>query len=227
MLQSIHGGNNLPQKNQGVVKHQPKDNQQNITSTHYSSDRVTLSYKNLSGEEFSVEVEHSEIKSVDMDKYSKEDKQKWHEMVKAIHEEFREFQAQSIRDIISGKVEVGEAPAVPEQLSAEELEAKTEELIDKMPEFWRPEAVSDRIVGFATAFYGQTESQGEDFYELAKSAIEEGFKLAGKDMGQLPGDIENVMELTREMVMEKLDRWAEEQGVLPAKDETAGIDISA
>lgn len=226
MLQSIQGGSNLPHKNQNVVKQHPKDSQQS-TATHYSSDRVTLSYKNLSGEEFSVEVEHSEIQSVNLDKYSKEDKQKWHEMVKAIHEEFREFQAQSIRNIIAGKGEVSEKPAIAEQVTPEELEAKTEELIDRMPEFWRPEAVSDRIVGFATSFFGQTESKGEDFYNLAKSAIEEGFKLAGKDMGKLPGDIENVIEFTREMVMEKLDRWAEEQGILPEKDESTGIDISA
>lgn len=231
MLQSVQGGSNLPQKNQQMPKFKvSKDTTDDakFSATHYSSDKVTLSYKNLSGEELTVEVERTQFSSVNLSKYSEEDKAKWQEIVKSIREEFAEMQAKSIRDILKGHTAGKKDEPKKVEISADELEKKTDELIEKMPEYWRPEQVSDRILEFATAFFGHTESQGEDFYELAKSAIEEGFKMAGDDLGQLPGDIENVIARTRELVMEKLDRWAEEQGILPQEEEGAsGIDISA
>jgi hypothetical protein len=36
-----------------------------------------------------------------------------------------------------------------------------------------------------------------------------------------------VIAKTREMVMAKLDRWAEEQGILPKPMDNSGIDLSA
>ena len=232
MLQSIQGGNSLPQKGHVSPAHVQKEDDSKFSSTHFSSDSVTLSYKDLSGKEVSIEVEHTQLTMVSGEKYSDGDKAKWTEMVKSIREEFEKFQAKSIRDIISGAgtgdVKMSDMAKEPEKtLSAEEINLNTEELIEQMPEEWRPEAVSDRILGFTTAFFGKTESGGEDFYKLAKSAIEEGFKLAGDDLGQLPGDIDNVIAKTREMVMAKLDRWAEEQGILPKPMDNSGIDLSA
>ncbi len=240
MLQGIQRGADLPQKNHGVSSHQKQKNGgTNVSAAHYSSDKVTLSYENDKGDKVKLEMEHSQFHSVKMDNYSDADKEKWQSIVKDIREQFEQFKADAISDMLN----LGEGESLAkgvnlniEKMSPEELQIRTDELIEKMPEMWRPEAVSDRIVEFATNFFGSTESEGEDFYNLALSSIEEGFKLAGDDLGKLPGDIANVIKQTRELVMEKLERWAEEQGIIarenisPDSDiplEAGGVDLSA
>ncbi len=240
MLQGIQRGADLPQKNQGVSSHQKQENSGlNVSAAHYSSDKVTLSYENDKGDKVKLEMEHSQFHSVKMENYSDADKEKWQSIVKDIREQFEQFKADAIADMLNlsdGESQAGGVNLNIEKMSPDELQIKTDELIEKMPEMWRPEAVSDRIVEFATNFFGSTESEGEDFYNLAISSIEEGFKLAGDDLGKLPGDIANVIKQTRELVMEKLERWAEEQGIIsrenisPENDsplEAGGVDLSA
>jgi len=240
MLQGIQRGADLPQKNRGVHTH-PKNqvSGSNVSATHYSSDKVTLSYENDKGDKVKLEMEHTQFHSVKMENYSDSDKEKWQSIVKEIRDQYEQFKANSIADILNlgdGGSKAEDVNLNIEKMTPEELQIKTDELIEKMPEMWRPEAVSDRIVEFATNYFGSTESEGEDFYKLAISAIEEGFKLAGDDLGKLPGDIANVIKQTRDLVMEKLERWAEEQGIISAENvglendaplEAGGVDLSA
>ncbi len=241
MLQGIQGRNNLPQQSGTVTKQgsAKKDEGASVSSMHYSSDSVSISYKNADGEELSIEMEHVEFKSTNLSRYSDEEKAHWSDVVKQIKEEFEKFKSEGLKGFIetdeNGKIH-GKNNRDFSKMSTDELNKKTDELEMKMPEEWRPDAVSDRILQFVTAFYGKTESKGEDFYKIALGAIESGFKQAGHELGKLPGDIENIMTRTREMVLAKLDKWAEEQGIKP-KGEAAepqktdpakpGIDITA
>lgn len=73
------------------------------------------------------------------------------------------------------------------------------------------EAVSDRIVDFAKAI------SGGDIEKLdkLKEAIDKGFKEAEKILGELP----QVSRETYDLIMEKLDAWAEEaRGELGAEE---------
>ncbi len=67
-----------------------------------------------------------------------------------------------------------------------------------------PEVVSDRIIEFAKAISGGDKEK----FETIKSAIDEGFKEAERILG---GELPEISQKTYEMVMEKLDRWAEEE----------------
>ena len=209
----------------------------NMSAKHYSSDKVTLSYKSSTGEELTLKYEHEEYSAFDISLVSNGDKEKWKKIVDSIKDEFERFKAQAIHDLVVGGGEEQVGGVNPTlDLSLDELKLKTDELIEKMPEEWRPDAVSDRILAFTTSFFGQTESEGEDFYNLAKDAILKGFEMAGDELGSLPGDIGEVIKRTREMVLAKLDKWAEEQGIIEAKEvqpqssdelQAGGIDITA
>jgi len=94
-----------------------------------------------------------------------------------------------------------EAINSPEEIKVDE-KAVTEanELISEGGKF-SPEAVSDRIVNFAKAISG-----GDiDKYELLKEAIEKGFNEAKELLG---GSLPDISNKTYDLVMEKLDNWA-------------------
>lgn len=239
MLQGILGRNNLPQQNapvgnkHGSVK---KDDVTSLSSMHYSSDSVSISYKNADGEELSIEMEHVEFKSTNLSRYSDEEKAHWSDVVKQIKEEFEKFKSEGLKGFIETDENGKSSKKDFHKISIDELNKRTDELEKNMPEEWRPDAVSDRILQFVTAFYGRTESKGEDFYKIALDAINTGFKQAGSEMGKLPGDIENIISRTREMVLAKLEKWAEVQGIQTKKEDAdsskqekvkSGIDITA
>lgn len=66
------------------------------------------------------------------------------------------------------------------------------------------EAVSDRIVDFAIAISGGDVSK----FEMLRGAINAGFDEAKRMLG---GQLPEVSMKTHKLVMEKLDRWVEEQ----------------
>ncbi len=66
------------------------------------------------------------------------------------------------------------------------------------------EAVSNRIVDFAKALSGGDKSK----YEILKAGIEEGFKQAGDVFG---GELPEISVKTYDAVMEKLDKWYNEE----------------
>ncbi len=66
-----------------------------------------------------------------------------------------------------------------------------------------PEKLSDRLVEFAKAISGGD----KDKIELLRNAIKEGFSAVEKIFG---GELPEISKRTFELVMEKLDKWAEE-----------------
>ena len=69
---------------------------------------------------------------------------------------------------------------------------------------YSPENVSDRIVEFAKAISGGDKSK----FDLLRNAIEEGFGEAAKVLG---GELPEISRKTYDLVMDKLDKWIEEE----------------
>jgi len=67
-----------------------------------------------------------------------------------------------------------------------------------------PQNVSDNIVNFAKAISGEDKSK----LALLRNAIEEGFGEAAKVLG---GTLPEISQKTYDLVMEKLDKWSEEE----------------
>jgi len=82
----------------------------------------------------------------------------------------------------------------------EQAVSEAKQLISEGGKF-SPEAVSDRIVNFAKSISGgDTEKYG-----LLKDAIEKGFNEAREILG---GSLPEISETTYDLVMDKLDNWA-------------------
>lgn len=79
------------------------------------------------------------------------------------------------------------------------------------------ENVSDRIVDFAKAISGGDKSK----LELLRSAIEDGFGAATKDFG---AELPEITKETHQLIMDKLDAWANE-GKIPEGE--ADIEVSS
>lgn len=73
---------------------------------------------------------------------------------------------------------------------------------------WGAEATSQRIVDFAMGFKGM--AGDEEFMKKIRAAIEEGFKQAKDDLGELPGPTGKLFNDTYKATMEKLDKAFEE-----------------
>jgi len=72
---------------------------------------------------------------------------------------------------------------------------------------WGADATSQRIVDFALAFRGQAKGMSdEDFIKKIKGAIDEGFKQARGDVGDVPGPTGQLVNDTYKATMDKLDK---------------------
>lgn len=86
------------------------------------------------------------------------------------------------------------------------------EVAAEVPEFWNAENTSQRIVDFAMSFRSLAgELSDEEYMNDIRQAIQQGFKLAKEDLGNLPGPVGKLFNDTYNLTMEKLDRYLSEQ----------------
>jgi hypothetical protein len=165
------------------------------------------------------------------------------ELVRAVKEEYRRIQVNLVRTILkntginaNGKIKVGGEEIDWDNLDWDKLISKSdktltpEQLVDKLPDEWKPDAVAERIVNFATAFYAKSGLEGKEFYDKIKAAIESGFGEAGRIIdGKLPSNIKSVIDFTRKAVSEKLDNWAKSVGIeIPyTGEDKSKVDVKA
>jgi len=80
----------------------------------------------------------------------------------------------------------------------------------KVPDYWNAENTSQRIVDFAMSFRGLApELSDEEYIEQVRAAVEKGFKLAKKDLGDLPGPTAKLFNNTYSSAMSKFDELLE------------------
>jgi len=144
-------------------------------------------------------------------------KSSWSEdAAKGIRDEYNRFQANLIQTMLNaagfGNGNVNFDSIFDMNVPDNGMTA--EELIELMPPEWRPDAVAERIVQFATAFYEKSGLSGEEFLAKIRDSIGAGFGEANSEIGgKLPGNIGQVIEATRNAVHQKLDAWAEAMGI--------------
>lgn len=117
-----------------------------------------------------------------------------HEQLRNLVRQLLERQGMRFQDVISGEKElvVDEEARLQAQAAIGEGGPSS------------PENVSDRIVEFAKAISGGDKSK----FELLKGAIQDGFEAARQALG---GTLPDISNKTYDLVMEKLDRWMEEE----------------
>lgn len=124
----------------------------------------------------------------------KAESEKAYEQLANLVRELLQRQGMTFKEVASGEKEL----VVDEQARAEAQLAIGEGGEQS------PEKVSDRIVEFANAVSGGDKSK----FELLKNAIKEGFNAAKKALG---GTLPEISQKTYDLVMEKLNKWNEEE----------------
>jgi hypothetical protein len=81
----------------------------------------------------------------------------------------------------------------------------------KVPEYWNAENTSQRIVDFAMGFRALApELSDEEYIKQVRSSVELGYKLAKKDLGDLPGSSAKLYNDTYSLTMKKFDDLMEQ-----------------
>jgi flagellar motor protein MotB len=76
----------------------------------------------------------------------------------------------------------------------------------EVPEYWNAENTSQRIVDFAMSFRGlATGLSDEEYIEQMRAAVQEGYRLAKKAIGDLPGPSAKLFNDTYNLTMKKFD----------------------
>lgn len=177
--------------------------QATFSTTYYSSDTFMLSYTNKDGDSVTLSMEHIEYQQAMLSVEGNGDSEYWKEVVNKIKEEFLALNERIIQKFMES---VG-----GEKLDKKDKPEKVE--IEGLPEYWNAENTSQRIVDFATSFYGLAESSGKEYYELMRNAIETGFNEAMNILGELPDAVNDLAYHTYELALEKLEAWAVEMGI--------------
>jgi hypothetical protein len=80
-----------------------------------------------------------------------------------------------------------------------------------VPEYWNAENTSQRIVDFAMSFRSLApELSDEEYIEQIRKAVEQGYKLAKRDVGDLPGPSAKLFNDTYSLTMQKFDKLVEQ-----------------
>ncbi|MBN2037542.1 MAG: DUF5610 domain-containing protein [Chitinispirillaceae bacterium] len=158
--------------------------------TSKDGDKVSFSMESVQYQKALLEVQASG---------SSEDMQKIADFIAKEYADFRDKILEEFLKRISGKAE--ETP---------ETEKKSTLHI---PEYWNAENTSQRIVDFALQFFGAFEGSGEEFLAIIKGAIDKGFNEARDMLGELPEPVSELINDTYDLVMQKLDLWAQEKGI--------------
>ena len=187
-----------------------------IEAEYMSVDRYSMQFTSKDGDTVSVSMEsiryQKSLLQIDAAGNS-EDIQK---ILDYIKKEYEDMRAQIIKEFfekVQGK-----------NRKADETKEVGETSELAIPEYWNAENTSQRIVNFALQFYDAFEGAGEDFLAMIKDAIEKGFAEARDILGDLPGPVSQIVSDTHDLVMQKLDKWAEEKGIsINAEDENPSI----
>jgi hypothetical protein len=140
----------------------------------------------------------------------------WKKVKDFLKEQYESLKAEIIKGFLKSN-----GMEVQNEKSADNASQTTStDEIPGLPEYWNAENTSQRIVDFATSFYSMFKGSGEDFLAMIKDAIGQGFSQAKDITGELPDAVSKLVNNTHDLVMKKLDAWAQQQGITTEADQT-------
>lgn len=170
-------------------------------------DKVLFSMESLEYQKTKLSLNANDLSDEDMKNLVKEIKEEFHELKKAIIEKFVE--AMTGKETGSNKTE---------DVAESEIELE-------IPEYWNAENTSERIVQFAISFFGSFEGASEEFLAKIKGAIEDGFNQAKEILGSMPDAVGKLTNETYDLVMKKLDEWAQSVNANSEQDEPVEANV--
>ena len=171
-----------------------------ISTEYYSSQKYAVEFTSKDGDKvsFSYEaVEHSKTQMEINAEGSKEDIKKLSSFVK---DQLKKMSSEIVKNFLKDAgINVD---------SSDDVDGS--ENVSIVPEYWNAENTSQRVVDFATSFFDAFKGKGDGFLNKIKNAIENGFSQAQKAFGgEYPDGVSKLVNETHDLIMKKLDNWAE------------------
>ena len=175
-----------------------------VSAKYYSSEKLSVEYTNKDGDKVSLNYENVEYQKVQSAFNTQViDPEQREKIFDGIRDEFMSLQESVIRKFIE---------SMGGKTDETEKSEETTEIAD-VPEYWNADNTSQRIVDFATSFIELFDGSGEEYLSMIKDAVKEGFEMARGTMGKLPEPVENLVNDTYDLAMQKLDTWAGENNI--------------
>ncbi len=181
---------------------------------YYSSAEFAYSFKNQDGDQVQISGKLEVATAYDFKLKGNFNKDQISKFMDDLQKSILEGHRKLIGAIMgkSGDALAAWNPINPQDLTELQSAGTDESSKDAdVPEYWNAENTSDRLVAFATSFFGMAGMDGNAYHDRMVRAIEEGFSQAWDMLGNLPGPVGNLINHTHDLTMDKLGKWKEEQ----------------
>jgi hypothetical protein len=165
----------------------------------YSQTSLAIEFTSDDGDTVSLSYQAVEYSESVMKLQSETDPEKIKELAAYIKDQFQSMKNNLLKSLFGD-----DENTTTELQSEQQME---------IPEYWNAENTSNRIVEFAVSFYDAAGVAGEEYLNQIRSAIDDGFKQAKDILGELPEKTADLVQNTYDLVMKKLDSWAQEKGI--------------
>lgn len=174
----------------------------NLEVEYLIDDKMSLQYTSKDGDTVTLSMESVQYQKAVLSVDASGNPDDMQRIVDYIMKQYKDMKDQIIKDFL--KIQGGTVDGANPADSTDGL---------AIPEYWNAENTSQRIVDFATQFFAGFKGAGEDFLKIIKDAIEKGFNQAKEMLGELPDAVSRLVSDTYDLVMKKLDQWAQDNGI--------------
>ncbi|ERP38814.1 hypothetical protein [Chitinivibrio alkaliphilus] len=193
----------------------------------YQADSFQMSVRDSAGTTYDISLLKERAQSFDFQKYTEQDQGTFGDIRGKSQDSFTQL-LQTSYSSYSLEISVQKDSGSTGELS-------TEELINQLPDKWKPQGVVDSIMSFVQGFEGKTDAEGREFFEMTKNAVLKGAEEALKKLEGFPDSVVGVAEETVRALKEALENWGQERGWIsseqeptePTPDASSGLDITA
>lgn len=180
-------------------------------SESYSKQTLDLEFTSKDGDKVSLSLESMQYQKTTLQVDASGSTDDMNKIIDFLKQQFQSMREELIKSFIESQGGQVADTSTPVQTGKTQAAA--------VPEYWNAENTSQRIVDFATQFLDAFKGSGSEFLTAIKNAIDDGFKQAKDLLGNLPDNVNTLVSDTHDLVMQKLDKWAETKGITASQPE--------
>ncbi len=192
-----------------------------IASTSYQANSLNVLFQSADGDSVTLSSQSVEIQKAMLAGNKDNSPDDWKKIVDYLKQQYASLKDEIVKSVFGNKDQTNTAAAQPA------TQSPSNNGIAGLPDYWNADNTSQRIVDFATSFLSAFKGSGEEFLSMIKDAIDKGFSEASDITGKLPDAVSGLVKNTHDLVMQKLDAWAKQQGISVPDDSTGGATTSA
>jgi hypothetical protein len=187
------------------------DSPTTLQYSNYSSQQLLINVSNTDGDTLSLSAQAADLQKTLMSAGGDTSDDAWKKIIADIKDVYAKMNADIVNQVFgSGQTQSSPgASPLSDPRSFDETKA-----IPGLPDYWNADNTAQRIADFATSFLGAFKGSGDQFVSMIKDAIDKGFSEAKDIFGKAPDAIDQLTAKTHALVMDKIDQWAKEQGIV-------------